>query len=203
MPNGYTLEPVMVPWLRAQEMARAGRIDLLVNIRITPERSAWLTFSRNPTFSNPIVVFMRRDRQIPFRSWDELQPLLGGTALGDNYGNGFDEYLAAKLTTQSAPTMVENFRKLDAGRIDYFVSGYYMGHAWLQLSGLDRRIVALDPPVSDNSINLAFNKKSPHVGLLPEIDRNLARLQADGTPDRLLRKYLKVYAASQSKDMQR
>ena len=39
IPSGYTLRPIMVPWVRAQKMAAEGNIDLLVNLRITPERS--------------------------------------------------------------------------------------------------------------------------------------------------------------------
>lgn len=42
IPEGYVLEPVNVPWRRAQEMAKNGEIDLLVNFRVTPERSEWL-----------------------------------------------------------------------------------------------------------------------------------------------------------------
>lgn len=190
IPPGYRLKPVMVPWKRAQEMAKIGEIDLLVNIRITPERATWLEFSTHPTFPNPIAVFMRADRAIPFKSWDELQSLEGGLALGDTYGNGFDEYLEAHLNTHRVGTMVVNFKKLEAGRIDYFVSGENMGKAWLKVAGLSTKIVALSPPVSNDSIHLGFSKKSPFLHLLPLIDARLARLEADGTSLRLLKKYL-------------
>lgn len=193
MPEGYTLKEVMVPWKRAQEMAKNGEIDLLLNLRITEERSTWLEFSKNPTFYNPIVIFMHKDDVIPFASWDELIPLKGGTALGDTYGNGFDEYLTKNLTTEPAKSMAENFKKLDSGRLDYFVSGYYMGIAWLNSAELVDHIVALKPPVSNNYIHLGFSKKSSHLSLLSEIDEKLLALNEEGTLEALLEKYLKEF----------
>jgi len=190
IPQGYTLRPVMVPWPRAQLMAKEGRIDLLVNIRITPERSEWLEFSKNPTFPNPIAVFMRKDKAIPFRSWDELKPLRGGVTVGDYYGNGFDEYLNAHLNIEPSPKVRSNFLKLEKGRIDYFVSGYYMGITWLVNTNMQDTIVALTPFVSDSPIHLGFSKYSPYLGLLPEIDRRLAQLASDGTLSRILREQI-------------
>lgn len=186
IPKGYTLRPIVVPWARAQKMAEEGRIDLLVNLRVTPERSAWLEFSQNPTFPNPIAVFMRRNKTIPLKSWEELRKHVGGTTVGDAFGNGFDEYLKENLTTESSATPFSNFRKLDSGRIDYFVTGYYMGSAMLHSAGMQDRITALRPFISDQPIHLGFSKRSPHLTLLPEIDRKLAQLAADGTLNRIL-----------------
>lgn len=193
-PKGYVFRPVVVPWARAQEMARRGEIDLLVNLRITPERSAWLQFSNNPTFYNPIVVFMRKAEALPLKSWDELKPLRGGVTIGDAFGNGFDEFLKQQLKVDAIPNMSGNFRKLESGRIDYFVSGYYMGMAWLAQAGWQDRIVALTPPISKNYIHLGFSKRSPHLDLLPAIDRKLAQLGADGTLDRLLQEQAAQFA---------
>lgn len=137
---------------------------------------------------------MQKDQVIPFATWDELKPLVGGVAFGDTYGNGFDEYLAENLTVESAPSMIENFKKLDTGRIDYFVSGYYMGMAMLESSKLSERIVALSPPISNNSIHLGFSKKSKYIYLLPEIDEKLAQLGSEGQLELILTKYLKQFS---------
>lgn len=192
-PKGYVFKPIVVPWSRAQEMAKRGQIDMLVNLRITPDRAQWLRFSNNPTFFNPIAIFMRKEGAIPFKSWDELRPLRGGATLGDAFGNGFDEYLKANLKIEVIRNMSGNFLKLDAGRIDYFVSGYYMGMAWLSQASLQNRIVALSTPVSNTYIHLGISKLSAHLDTLPEIDQHLARLGADGTLDRILKKHSKMF----------
>ena len=171
-------------------MAQQGSIDLLVNLRITPERSQWLTFSQNPTFPNPIAIFMREDKAIPLKTWEELVPLVGGITIGDAFGNGFDEYLKDRLKTEPISNAANNFRKLDLGRIDYFVTGYYMGLAMIRSAGMQDRIVALKPFVSNQPIHLGFSKHSPHTALLPEIDRRLAQLAKDGTLNRILESHV-------------
>ncbi|MEI7432057.1 MAG: transporter substrate-binding domain-containing protein [Betaproteobacteria bacterium] len=193
-PKGYVFRAVVTPWARAQEMVKRGEIDMLVNIRITPERSKWLDFSNNPTFPNPIVVFMRKDKVLPFKSWDELKPLQGGVTLGDAFGNGFDSYMTNNLKVEVIQNMSGNFAKLNAGRIDYFVSGYYMGMAFLSHAEYRDQITALSPPISKNSIHLGFSKLSPHRDVLPEIDRNLAKLGKDGTLNKILKSHLKKFA---------
>ena len=191
IPKGYTLRPAMVPWPRAQRMAQEGSIDLLVNLRITPERTEWLEFSKNPTFPNPIAVFMLKDKTIPFKSWEELKALQGGITIGDAFGNGFDDYLKENLKTDAIPNAYSNFRKLELGRIDYFVTGYYMGMTWLNNTGKQDKIVALKPFISNQPIHLGFSKRSPYVSLLPEIDRRLAQLAADGTLERILHEQIR------------
>ncbi len=195
-PPGYTFEAVQVPWKRAQELAKIGKIDLLVNLRITPERQEWLKFSGNPTFLNPIAVFMLENRAFPLRSWDLLKPLLGGVSLGDTFGNGFDEYLRANLKVESALSMVENFRKLDAGRIDYFVTGLNTGLAWLAAVPLPHKVVALSPSISNEAIHLGISALSPHGDLLVDLDRRLAQLRSDGQLEKILTRNLEKYTVN-------
>lgn len=38
IPKEYKLIPRVIPWVRAQNDARPRNIDLLVNLRITPEK---------------------------------------------------------------------------------------------------------------------------------------------------------------------
>lgn len=192
-PSDIEFQQVSVPWIRAQAMAKDGKIDMLVNIRITPERSEWLEFSKNPTFPNPIAIFMLEDKTIPFKSWDELLSLRGGIASGDFFGNGFDEYLRDNLQWVEVPSAENAFQMLCANRIDYFVSGKYMGLAWLERNPQKQKIVPLDPLVSDNWIHLGFSKKSSHLDLLPSIDRCLEKLGHSGMLEVLLDKALIEY----------
>ena len=63
VPAGVKLQAVVYPWKRAQQMAQEGRIDLLLSLRKTPEREAYLLFSHHPIFANPIAIFRLRDKQ--------------------------------------------------------------------------------------------------------------------------------------------
>ncbi len=198
LPPGVEARPMVVPWKRAQEMAKQGRLDLLLSLRITPERSAYLEFTTHRAFPNPIDVFVRSGSPNSLRSWSDLKPYIGGVSLGDTFGAGFDEYWRAELKVDEAPTMVENFRKLDAGRIDWFVSGLYLGKAYLATHRTRHKIVALDPPISTGSIYFGFSKLSRWSSLVPEVSRRLEELDRAGVPERLIQKYLERAKAAPS-----
>ena len=184
---GVRFVAVVMPWRRAQEMARKGQIDMLVNIRETPERDQWLIFAQHATFPNPIVIFMRqKDKLPPSWSWNDLIPLQGGQAAGDSFGTPFDTFLKHNLQMQTAPTLVQNFRKLQLGRIDFYVTGLYLGESWLTSTHHQGDVAVLTPPVSQQAITLAFSQLSPHLNLLKAIDHQLEELGQSGVLKTLL-----------------
>jgi polar amino acid transport system substrate-binding protein len=193
IPQGIGLKPVVLPWKRVLAEAESGAIDLVVSLRVTPGRSRSLAFTSHRSFPNPIVIFMRRDRRIPLRSWAELKPLRGGVSRGDKFGGGFDEYLARELKVEEAPTMENNFRKLEQGRIDYFVTGKYTGETYCAGHGMGQTIVSLDPPVSDEGIHFGFSKASPCAALVEQVSERLRELDERGVLEELLRKHMRLY----------
>jgi polar amino acid transport system substrate-binding protein len=192
-PPGVALKPVVLPWKRALALTREGKIDLLVSLRITPERSEYLLFTRHRAFPNPIVVFVRKDRAFPFNSWADLKGRRGGRSLGDTFGGGFDEYGRRELTIEEAPTMENNFRKLEAGRIDYFVTSRYVGEAYIASHRLAYGVVSLNPPISEMDIHFGFSRVSPCAALMEQMSLRLEELDRKGIPEQLLRKHLRRF----------
>lgn len=195
LPPGVKLQPAVYPWPRALTLAKEGRIDLLVSLRITPERSEFLEFTTHRAFPNPIVVFVRKNQAFPFKSWADLKLKKGGISQGDTFGNGFDEYLRRELTVEVSPTMENNFMKLDAGRIDYFVTSKYVGMAYAATHSSRHGIRTLSPAISQQDIHFGFSKASPCVGLLEEVSLRLKQLDHKGVPEQLLRKHLRRLTA--------
>ena len=193
MPPGLPLKPAVYPWKRALYLAEQGGIDLLVSLRITPERSSYLTFTPHRAFPNPIAVFVREDRIFRYRSWGDLKKRKGGVSGGDTFGGGFDEYWRKELTVEEAPSMRENFQKIASGRIDYFVTSKYVAEAYLAKNPPEHKIVALSPPVSTFDIHFGFSKRSPCAPLADYVGRRLREADRNGVPDKLLKKYLNRY----------
>jgi len=196
LPPEVKTKALVVPWKRAMEMAKAGQVDLLLSLRITPERSEYLEFTTHRAFPNPIVVFARADLGLKFTSWAALKGHPGGVSLGDTFGGGFDEYWPKELEVETADSMVENFRKLVAGRIDWFVTGKSLGQAYLASHRLPVALEILDPPISTGDIHFGFSRTSPWLSLVPEVSRRLAELDAAGVPEQLLQKHIKLLTAS-------
>ena len=148
-----------------------------------------MDFTTYRAFPNPIAIFVRKDSKIKFDKWDDLKAYKGGISLGDTFGGGFDEYWPRELKVELAKNMNENFNKLMARRIDYFVTGYYSGEAYV----LDSDIKAFDKFISNQDIYFGFSKKSNFKFLIPIISKKLEELDKNGTTDKLLQEALKTY----------
>jgi len=194
LPPRVIAKPLVVPWKRALALAEQGRVDLLLSLRKTPERAIYLDFTEHRAFSNPIVVFVRRDRAFPLVDWKDLKGRRGGVSLGDTFGNGFDAYWRSQLQVEEAGSLEENFKKLLAGRIDYFVSGLYTGKSYLVRQGLTETVIPLGRPVSNQDIYFAFSRKFICPSLKAYMERRLAELDRKGIPERLLEKHMKYYS---------
>jgi len=174
------------PFPRVLLAARNGEIDVISEMKDTPERRDYIAFPGTPIFVNPIAVFARRDHPIAFTTWNDLIGRRGGITLANKFGGGFDEFLAQHLTIEDAPRLESGFAMLAKDRIDYFVTGYYPGLAYLIRANEESKFVALDPYVtaSDNFIGLA--KKSRCIGRLGDIDAALAAMVRSGDVQRIV-----------------
>ncbi|MBN2659621.1 MAG: transporter substrate-binding domain-containing protein [Spirochaetales bacterium] len=193
IPPGVILKPAVFPWKRAMLLAEEGEIDLLMPLRITPERSEYLNFLPNSAFHNPIVIFKLKSRDISVTEFSDLKPYVGGVSRGDTFGGGFDEYWRSELTMKVVDTMAQNFMILDLGRIDYFVTGYYTGMTYLKKNNLDTRIEAMDFKISDVYIHFGFSKMYKDKAVMDYINDRLGELNETGEPDSLLMKYIDIY----------
>ena len=113
------------PWPRVLKSAEFGEIDLVVSLKPTPEREAYLQFTRAPSFPNPMAVFALRGRPLKFDTPVDLVGKRGGRTAGDRFGDEFDRFAQKQLTLEDADSLEINFNKLVAGRIDYVVTGLY------------------------------------------------------------------------------
>lgn len=180
VPEKIALQPIMVPWKRAQAMAALGTIDLLLAIRETPQRKEDLVFTEHRAFPNPIAVFTRSDSDLQYRDWNDLKGRVGGISAGDSFGSGFDEFLKKELTIETAPTVENNFGKLEKKRIDYFISSRYFGRAFLTNNAKETRIKVHQVPVTDGNIAFAFSKKSPCAPLVAAFSHRFEVLDERG-----------------------
>ena len=174
------------PFARLMANARQGQIDVVTTLKQTPERSAFLTFTTVAAFSNPVSVFVARARSFPYKRWSDLENHIGGIAIGTRFGEPFDSYLAQKLHIENSSSLESNFKKLGVGRIDYLVTGYYNGLAYIEANGLQQQFVALQPPINETQNHVAFYSQSPCMRYYKEFDRRLGVLVKSGETERLI-----------------
>ncbi|MBV8659102.1 MAG: transporter substrate-binding domain-containing protein [Burkholderiales bacterium] len=174
------------PFARVLASAKAGHIDIVTTLKRTPEREAFLSYTVQPAFINPVAVFVDSTHPIAYAQWSDLIGKRGGTIHGNKFGEPFDTYLSSHLSTEEADSMEINFRKLSAGRIDYVITGYYAGTSYLQSKGPGGAIVALRPYVNESNNYVAFVTQSPCIKYLADFNRRLIELLKTSEPDQLI-----------------
>jgi polar amino acid transport system substrate-binding protein len=174
------------PFARVLLSAKAAQVDVVTTLKDTPERRQFLQFTAVPAFQNPIAVFVGKNSKIRSAELGDLIGYKGGVVNGTSFGSPFDEALKSQLRTETAPTEHSNFDKLALGRIDYVVSGYYNGNAYLASHGPADAFKALRPFVGATGNYVGFVKSSPCMKYFDEFNRRLAVLVKSGVAEQYL-----------------
>ncbi|EJL94382.1 periplasmic component of amino acid ABC-type transporter/signal transduction system [Herbaspirillum sp. CF444] len=178
------------PFHRVLKSAREGEIDMISSLKDTPERREYLSYTNVPLFSNPIAIFVAKDRNFHYAGWNDLIGKKGGVTLGNQFGNGFDEFLRKNLDVTSEQKAYMNFKKLELRRIDYLITGYYSGLIYLAESGQTDKFVALKPYVSESDNFIAISQASPCVKYLKSLNQQLDGMRREGKLKSILDKHI-------------
>jgi len=183
----------MGPLQSVLEAAKRGELDMIASLKETPARREYLAFTKEAVFANPVAVFVARDRTFTYTKWSDLIGKKGGISQANQFGDGFDEFIEKNLVVEVEKKTYMNFTKVDMGRIDYLITGYYSGLAYLKQSGQQDRFVALKPFVSDAQSMVAISKRSPCLKYLPALDKQLAIMRQQGQLNAILERNLAAF----------
>lgn len=183
------------PFPRVLLMAQRGEVDLIATLKKTPEREQFLLFPKTAALSNPVAVFASRKHPFNYHDRRDLVGLRGGITRGNLFGDGLDEYLRSSLSFEEANSPESNFSKLDLGRIDYFITGFYAGMAYLLKRGDEEKFVALKPYAAQTQNFIALSRNGRCAEKLNLIDERLAVLQKQGVIDVLIKRSIDTWKA--------
>lgn len=175
------------PFPRIMKMAENGEVDMVTTLKKTPEREQFLLYPKTPALSNPVAVFQSRQRPFKFQDRADLVGLKGGITRGNKFGDDFDDYIKNSLAVEEANNPESNFSKLAAGHIDYFITGYFAGMAYLLKRGDEDQFLAKTPYVVDTPNYLALTRRGRCADKLDAIDAKLAQLKKSGMLDEIAR----------------
>jgi len=174
------------PFARVLQSARVGEVDIITELKRNAEREQFLAYADTAIFTNPSSVFVRAGQPLKFSKREDLRGLHGGVTNGTRFGDGLDEYIEANLNVERGPGIKENFLKLDAGRIDYFISPHYPALSHLISNGGEARYKVLKPFIAEALNYVGWSRLSPCVGRLAEFDAMLKRHLAGMNSGRLV-----------------
>jgi len=181
------------PLRRVMSAAKAGEIDMVVTLKVTPERQEFLSYPSTPAFANPIAVFVLNSHAFKYGGPADLKGRRGGIAAGNRLGGEDGRRLMESLQLEEALDAETNFRKLARGRIDYYITGLYTGLATLsqRQDAADFRV--LKPYLQETFNYATFVRASPCIEHLAEFDRQLAQLVRSGAAAKLVEASLKLW----------
>ncbi|WP_168188274.1 ABC transporter substrate-binding protein [Hahella sp. CCB-MM4] len=187
--QGFTVDFVFVPWVRARADTESGRFDASSFWFRRPEYETQYLLS-DTIFVQREVFFHLKQTKLP--SWNSLEDLkdrVFGATIGYSYTQEFWDMAKGKiLQVEETSSDLVNFRKLVRGRIDVFPCEEVTGWRILNKEfdrGIANLVTTQDKPLRTAEATLLMIRDKPEsVRLIDLFNQALEKMKADGTIDR-------------------
>ncbi|SCK11507.1 ABC transporter substrate-binding protein [Vogesella sp. LIG4] len=182
--NGIRYSIELLPWLRAFNRAVLEPGTCVYSTTRTDPRESLFKWI-GPVAENPWVLYARSDNpRVPNTLEDARRYRLGGYA-----GDAVAQYLIARnFDVDLANSDEQNVRKLQAGRIDYWATGKYIGAqlAAREKAGNIRPVLTFNTTFMYLACNLGLSDQ-----LVGQLNDTLHKMQKDGTVAKINAHYLR------------
>jgi polar amino acid transport system substrate-binding protein len=152
-----------------------------------------------PYTVDPIALVVKKGRSFSYTKWDDLIGKKGVLMTGDSYGQTFDDYIKAKLTTVRVATAEEAIERLEKGEVDYFVYALYSLEKLITEKGLIDAVEVLPRYVASENFYITISHQSPLEKYLGQVNDLIEKYRRDGTIDSLITKNKALFQASLNK----
>jgi L-cystine transport system substrate-binding protein/L-cystine transport system permease protein len=184
---GVKVEFVETPWDSIFAALEANRFDVVANeVTITPERQQKYDLSEPYSVGEGVIVTRANDKSI--KSLDDLK---GKVAAESATSNWSDVARKAGARIETVEGFTQAITLLNQGRVDVTVNDSIAVYAYL--AEKNDPSVKIAATIGDKSEQgFAARKNS---GLLPDLNKAIDELRADGTLASVSQKYLKANAS--------
>lgn len=184
-PLGYKVYYQVMPWSRALEEARAGRIDAVIGGNHTDDER--LLLPKHPLQILADDVFVLKDRNLQAQKPDDLKELRLGISAGYGYSAPMTEFLQKQRLKPGFVQEVggdittrQNIQKLLAGRVDAVVENRAVMDYTLHKLKLDGQLKSIIS-ITQGPIFIAFSPaRSESKQHLQQYDEGIEKLVAIG-----------------------
>ncbi len=186
--QGYHVDFVFVPWVRARTETELGRFDASSFWFRNPEYETQYLLS-NTIFVQREVFFYLKQKPLPsWRTLGDLKDLVFGATIGYSYTPQFWEMAKEKeLQVEETSSDIVNFRKLVRGRIDIFPCEEVTGWRILNREfnhGIANLVATHDKPLRSAEVTLLMSRQRPESQQLMNLfNLSLEKMMDDGTLD--------------------
>ena len=184
---GVRVEFVETPWDSIFAALEANRFDVVANeVTINDERKAKYDLSEPYSVGEGVIVTRADDNSIK-----TLADLKGKVAAENATSNWSEIARKAGARVEAVEGFTQAIKLLNQGRVDVVVNDSIAVYAYLAETG-DKTVKIAGNVGEKSEQGFAARKNS---GLLPDLNKALDELRADGTLARISQKYLKTNAS--------
>lgn len=191
---GYVVKYQESPWSRQLLWIEDGTIQITSSSMKTPERETYAYFS-DPYYKESYIVYVRKGEAANYRL-ASLNDIIGssfrlGITRGFLYGPQFDRLIkdpAFSEHIEEVTTDKQNYTKLLSHRIDGFIQESSRMSVEESKSGIFAHVEPLFV-IEENLLHFMFSKKSTTLEIVKVFNTGLKTMQADGSYQKLFKKY--------------
>lgn len=187
-----------IPWKRHLNWVKLGELDIATGASWTQERAEYAYFTK--AYRREHVALFVREADVKKYEKHSLLALAGvlngiGIEFGNTYGNEMGALLAKMGDkVQRVNDNKQNIAKLLGGRIDGYLGHLPYDAMQVKKKGHEGKIVYL--PISlinTGDIHIMVSKLANSAAVFKAIDQGLAEIKANGTYDKIIKKYSDKY----------
>ncbi|MGD9007816.1 MAG: transporter substrate-binding domain-containing protein [Desulfobacteraceae bacterium] len=178
------------PWKRSQHLVRMGKADALITNG--PMRKKWAEHSREVVVNLQHMLYVKAggpklDQLKKVRTIDDLKLFTLVDERGSAWAEknlierGIEVHLVADHDTM--------YRLVAKGRVDAVVYEPLMARYHIKILGMQAQLIELPLDTVPVPFHIVIGKSSPHVKMLPKIDKAIRQMKQDGTLERILDNY--------------
>jgi ABC-type amino acid transport substrate-binding protein len=184
---GVRVEFVETPWDSIFAALEANRFDIVANeVTINDERKAKYDLSEPYSVGEGVIVTRADDNSV-----STLADLKGKVAAENATSNWSEVARKAGARVEAVEGFTQAIKLLNQGRVDVVVNDSIAVYAYLAETG-DKSVKIAGNVGEKSEQGFAARKDS---GLLPDLNKALDELKADGTLAEISQKYLKANAS--------
>jgi polar amino acid transport system substrate-binding protein len=148
------------PWSRVQELARAGRVDLIAGAFFNNARLDYMDYFHPAFRGTRTVIWTNPTNTFNYRKWSDLRDRKGLTVVNNSFGEEFDAYAKKSLSIANVATLEQALQMLVLSRADYLIYEEDPGLAFAAKLNINTLKVA-PVAVSTENLFLTMAHKSP------------------------------------------
>jgi len=179
------------PWKRALLYIEEGKYDLIPMVSQNAQRTGYMVFTI-PVYNDLVLLAYSTDKFKHFKwdKWEDLKPYEIRAVRGYNYGKAWNSAVEEYgLHVEESVTDIQNIKMLIGGRIELALLGYSSGVGIIRRMGGrgHEKIRFVENPIYKTVYNFGISKKSFLAKRLPEINKVLQEMKADGTLKKIMK----------------